>query len=314
MLVQQLGERVVLRGRALGVITAITADTVTVTPLDARDGEGGFELPVEHAGEGLRSLVTAEAARAAIAALSERRAHDEREVSDRALAYRRAVKSGDLSEQIRELGAIYHRKQHDHAERQYIGALEKAVYDELAIVLGKQRRALKAAVRSAALGEPPPASLSLPDRAAELAAQALPELAGYRALGPFAIDTKLAVGELAAELTLATLPGIWLAYVFGDVDEDTHHLIAVHRDAVEYLEDLARDASVHGEVTAEGATVSLCDLAQLEDRDFLEAISSEGDGIHGQRCVVWGIGGDGSFPVSASSRNRSIVYVRVDFT
>jgi hypothetical protein len=194
-----------------------------------------------------------------------------------------------------------------------MGALENVVHAELALVLGKQRRALKAEIRSAVLGEKPPANLSLPDRGAELAAQALPELAGYSALGAFAIDTKLAVGELAAELTLAALPGIWLVYVFGAMDEDNHHLIAMHRDAIDDLDCIARDASVHGEVTAEAASVSLCDLAQLEDLDFVEATLSEGSGIHGQRCVVWGVGGDGSFPVSAASRNRRIVYVRVDF-
>jgi RNA polymerase-interacting CarD/CdnL/TRCF family regulator len=307
----KVGDVVVVRGRALGRVNAIRKTEVHVTPLDAAAHDGSmWEIASENVELGLRPLVTPEVAHAAIASLRGTGAVDERDVADRSIAYRRATKSGELAEQIRELGSIYRRAEHDYPERQYLDPLERAVYGELALVLDLPRRRLKADLRSAILGEQPPTSLLLPDRSAELAAVEQPPLAGYDVQGAFAIDTKLAVGELSAELVLAAKPGIWFAYTHGDMDDDDHHLVAIHRDHV--ASTFAPKS--RGAVSAEAASVSLCDAAQLDDREFVEATRMEGSGAHGTHCFTWHVGGDGTFPVSTATAARKVVYIRIDFT
>ncbi|MEO8550491.1 MAG: hypothetical protein ABI678_10980 [Kofleriaceae bacterium] len=307
------GDTAVLRGRGLVKITSIAEDTIEVRPIGQDAADGGFEVPRASASTMLRELVTREVAQAALAALRSG-ASDDRDAADRSIAYRRAVKGGDLVEQIRELGAIYRRPEPEPPERQYTDALETAIYGELALVLDLPRRKLKAELRSHLLGEQPPSNLLLPDRSAELAAVNQPALPDYDAQGAFAIDTQLAVGELAAELVLPAAPGIWLAYTHGDMDDADHHLVAIHRDHVRDFAKISRGAKRCGQVTANAASTALCDATVLEDREFVEAARVEGSGVHGTHCFVWMVGGDGRFPVRTASANRQIVYVRIDFT
>lgn len=307
------GDTAVLRGRGLVKITSVGEDVIEVRPLGQDAADGDFEVPRASASTMLRELVTREVAHAALAALRSG-ATDDRDEADRSIAYRRAVKSGDLAEQIRELASIYRRTEAEPPEHQYTDALEAAVYGELALVLDLPRRKLKAELRSHLLGEQPPSNLLLPDRSAELAAVAQPALPGYEAQGAFAIDTQLAVGELAPDLLIPAAPGIWLAYTHGDMDDAEHHLVAIHRDHVRDFAKLARAAKLLGEVTAHAASTALCDATVLEDREFVAAAQVEGAGVHGTHCFVWMVGGDGRFPVRTASANRRIVYVRIDFT
>lgn len=309
----KVGEYVVVRGRTLGKITEIDEERIRVKPIDNADHEGAYEVPVAQAAETLRALVTADAAHAAIAALKASVGRESRDTADRSIAYRRALKGSVLADQIRELLAIYRSSEPEYPENQYREPLERAVYGELALVLERPLRSLKAELRKAILDETPPEVLGFPDRSGELAAAAQPAIATYEAQGAFAIDTKLAIGELAAETVLDAAPGVWFAYTMGEMDDPGHHLIAIHRDHVEQRKALAAKARPRGHSTAEGAAVSLCDLAQLDDRDFVNEVISEGSGIHGQRCFVWHVGGDGHFPVRAASVDGRVVYVRIDF-
>lgn len=141
------GDTAVLRGRGLVKITSVGEDVIEVRPLGQDAADGDFEVPRANAATMLREPVTPEIAQAALAALRSAPA-DERDADDRAIAYRRALKSGELADQIRELGAIYRRSEAEPPERQYTDALESAVYGELAFVLGRPRKQLKAELRS----------------------------------------------------------------------------------------------------------------------------------------------------------------------
>jgi RNA polymerase-interacting CarD/CdnL/TRCF family regulator len=309
-----VGDLVVVRGHGLARISSVTEKQVTATPIDLKkDESGGFEIDPAQLHEAMRPVVSAAEARAAIAALADVSASDQRDVGERALAYRRALRGGELAAQVAALGAIYRRGTPEYAERQYEAALERAAYAELSLVLRRPRKALKAELRQALLGERPPASLALPDRRRDLRAARAPKLRGLRGHGKLAIDTALALGELDAQLILVAEPGVWFAYAHGDIDDDDHHVLMIHAAHVDQLEALDAAAVVCGEINSEGAQVSFCDHAMLEDREFVDETMSAGSGIHGDRCFVWGLGGDGTSRVRAADGPGPVVYVRVDF-
>lgn len=312
----KVGDQCVMRGHGLVRITEIVGKRLTVEPLDLAKGEsGGFELDAEQAANTLRELVSAEEARAALAGLATSAAiADERDVGDRSIGYRRALKSGDLAAQLTELGAIYRRREEEYPERQYTDGLERTVFAELAHVLNRPRKSLKAEIRGVMLGEKPPASLALPDRKRDLRAAKPPKLPGLRNEGKFAIDTELALGEASAQSTLPALHGVWFAYSHGQVDDDDHYVMIIHADHIGELATLARAATPCSSINSEGAMVSLCDRAMLEDREFVDAMLEGGGGVHEGRGFSWSTGGDGESAVLATKVDGRTVYVRVNIS
>jgi hypothetical protein len=214
---------------------------------------------------------------------------------------------------VKTLAAIYRHPKPDYPERQYQDLFEKVIFPELAHALSRSRKAIKADVRAAALGQKAPAALALPDHSAELATvRDLPALAGYEPIGPFFIDTKLAVGEFQADVVIAAENGLWFAYSLGDMDSDEFELLAVHHSAIATAAQWKNLAAQIGVVVAEGAKMAIFDAAEAEDEEFIEEMS-KGDGIMGQRCAVISLGGDGQFPVFAATRNNRAACVRVTF-
>ena len=312
----EIGQWVVLRGKALGRVTAIADDEIVVAKADLEPGEEStFAVPTASAAEQLRPMVTASDARALIERLGAARpAADDRPVADRSLAYRRASKRGDLAEQVETLAAIYRHPEPAYPERQYQGILEKVVFPELAHATGRSRKAIKADVRAAALGQRRPASLALPDRAAELAAATPPPLAGHQPLGAFAIDTRVAIGEARPEVTLDARPGIWFAYTLGDMDgEGRYELVAVHAAVAGEALALRAGAAEVGSAVADGARMAVFDAAEADDEELADEVLPRGDGIVGERCAIVSIGGDGRFPVLAAHRRGKAVLVAVAF-
>lgn len=313
----QPGDWVVLRGKALGQIKELTAGNIVIDEADLEEGEESrFEVPIASAADVLRSMITAAEAQSMLDQLAKKRpTADKRPMAERSVAYRRIHKSGDIAEQIKTLGAIYGHPHPEQPEKQYSSLLEKVIFPELAHALKRSRKAIKAEVRAAALGQKPPASLALPDHAAQLAkVRKLPALAGYAPVGPFVIDTKLAVGEAHPEVTITAEAGIWFAYTLGDVDSDAFELVAFHQSALKSTAQLKEQATEIGEAVAEGAIMAIFDAAEAEDEEFADAVFEKRDGIVGQRCVVVSLGGDGGCPVFVATQNERAVYVRVVFS
>ena len=311
----EVGQWVVLRGKALGCIKDITAENIVIEEADLEKGEESkFKVPADRAADVLRPMVTAAEARSLLDQLGrEDPTADSRSVSDRSVTYRRVHKGGEIGEQVKTLGAIYRHPKPDYPERQYQDLLEKVILPELAHALKRSRKAVKADVRAAVLGQKPPAGLALPDHSAQLAKVGeLPTLAGYEAIGPFFIDTKLAVGEHHADVTTAAEVGMWFAYRLGDMDADDFELLAVHESAVNSAAQLKNEATQIGEVVAEGAKMAIFDAAEADDEEFADE-TSKGDGIIGQRCAVISLGGDGRFPVFAATKNKRAICIRVAF-
>lgn len=308
------GSIVVIRGRGPGRVSAVRSNGVAIASLDLRkeDGERGtLDVPHELLAEMIRPLATAEEAADAIARLkAPPQRLDERDASDRSLDYRLAVKGGDLRVQVDTLAGIYRRAEHEYPETQYLERLEAIVYGELAHVLGTTPRALKAAQRKAVLREAPPASLSLPDRAKELAAATQPRVPRYASRGVFAVDTKLALGESAAELSLSAQTGLWCVY-----GRDSNHgpveLLVVHADHVAELPALLTASKPAGHVTSDAATVLVGDAAVLADRELVDQILDRGDGVFRHHCYKWSTAGDGRSPVRTASRARKVVLVAI---
>ncbi len=312
-----VGQRVVLRGRALGVIQSISTTSITIEEADLESGEESqFEVPVERAGELLRPLVERERAQQLIAQLCS--ASDDPNalpVGQRAVLYRRAHKSGDLNQQAAVLAAIYRRPIPEAPERQYRELLEKTVFQELSHVLGKSRKKIKADIRAATLGQPQPAALNLPDRSAELSRFAcLPPVAGLEPIGAFAVESRIAIGEAHPGVVVEALPGIWLAYSQLGEDGIPAELVAVHESAVTDIPTLSRKSRMRGEAVAEGATMAIFDATMASDDEFVDEVLTAGEGIVSQRCAVTSSGGgDGRFPVRVAEIGDQAAYVRIVF-
>jgi hypothetical protein len=299
------GQWVVVRGKTLGRIQGVVGDLIVIEEADlGKDEASTIEIPTSRAADSLRSMVTADEARALLDHLCDDRpgAHAG-SVSERSIAYRRAHKGGDLRHQVDTLAGIYRHPAADYPERQYRDILETTVFAELAHALGRSRKSVKAVVRAAVLGERPPVHLSLPDPTGLLAAHGdPPDLDGHEPLGAFVVDTSLAIGEAHAEVTTPAARGVWFAYVTGEMDseEEPYTLVAIHHAAVTNLIALSKMAKQIGEAIAEGALMAIFDAALIEDDEFVDEVFATACGIVGQRGAVMGTGGDGSFPVFAA--------------
>jgi RNA polymerase-interacting CarD/CdnL/TRCF family regulator len=303
------GQSVVVRGKCLGKVIS-AGSSIVVEELDLKPGEESqFEIPRDRATEALRPIVDRAGAERVLAIVRERIARPP--ADERALAYRRAIKSGDLEEQARLLAAAY-RGPTESPENQYLERLEKSVFGELALVLGKSRKTLVARTRSAVLGEAPPRGLSLPDVSREVAAAVVPALKGLTTIGAFAVHDRIACGESRAEASVLAVPGIWFAYALDNrEDDDVDELIAIHRDHVTEHAALKRAARLVGKSPIEGAHIAIFDEALADDRDIFEALGQTSHEILENRCATVGLGGDGLGRMYAAPTGRA-AYVRVD--
>ncbi|MDX2086302.1 MAG: hypothetical protein SFX73_00575 [Kofleriaceae bacterium] len=230
---------------------------------------------------------------------------------ERSIAYRRAFKRGDLDEQARMLAAMY-RGPAETPERQYQDLIERSVFGELALVLNTSRKALRARIRAAALGEPPPRSLGLADRGNELAAVTVPPIDGFDAIGAFAVDAKIGVGEANADVVLPAEPGIWLAYAVRDEDaDDFSELVAVHVTRIGEFAELRRRAKKAGKAPFEGAHMSIFDEAVVDDREVVDRMLQADCEIVDGRSASLGLGGDGIAEVRVARDGDRAICVRV---
>lgn len=306
----QVGQLVVVRGRGLGIVVAVTADVVVVAERDLEPGEESqFEIPADRAAEAIRAVATpaeAERALALIATRPERLPADER-----GIAYRRAYKRGDLDEQAQMLATIYSGAI-ETPERQYQDLIERSVFAELALALNTTRKSLRARIRKQALGEAPPRSLALADREAELAAVVIPEIAGFDAVGAFAVDGTIGVGEFRAEVAVPAEPGVWIAYaVRTEDDDDFSELIAVHATRARELELLRQRAKRVGQAAFEAAHMSIFDEAIVDDRELVDRLAQTSCEIVEGRAASLGLGGDGVAEVRAALSGERAICVRV---
>jgi RNA polymerase-interacting CarD/CdnL/TRCF family regulator len=302
-----LGAIVVVRGRALGKVVAVDERAIFVEELELDPGEESrFEIPLERAGETLRALVTRDEAERVLAILATKPPRPP--LAERSLAYRRAYKGGVLAEQARLLAASYVGPV-EAPETQYQAQLERAVFGELALALGVSRKTLRARIRAAAKGQAPPRELA--DRSAEVDAIEPPELAGYEAIGAFAVDARIAAGESRAEVVVAAEPGIWLAYaVKTDDDDDLSELVAVHRTKVGELAALCARARHVGSAPIDGAHFAIFDEAIAQDDETMERMQRAIFDIVDGRCAAVALGGDGVAQVHAAFVGKRAICVR----
>jgi RNA polymerase-interacting CarD/CdnL/TRCF family regulator len=300
-----VGDQVVLRGYWIGTVTAIRDGVIVVDELDQKPGEARFEVPIDRAAEALRALVDRTEAERLIGVLGTK--PQRLSTAERAVAYRRAYRRGDLAEQAALLAAMYTGTA-DVPENQYQERFEKAIYGELALVLGISRKALRARIRSAATGEATPRSLALADRRAEVAAIEIPAAKGLVPIGAFAVDTRIAAGEARADVVVEARLGVWFAYAKQRRDDDITALVAVHRDSVGELATLAKLAKPVGRAPIEGAHIAIFDEAIVDDQEIVEARWEASFEINDGRAAVVALGGDGVGHVLAAAG----CYVRVD--
>ena len=142
----QVGQPVVIRGRAIGTLVAIRDGMLVIEERDLEPGEESvLEVPIEQADKAVRAIASREQAVQAIRILATK--PERPPTQERASSYRRAYKGGELEEQARMLAAIYAGPL-EPQERQYIEQLERSVLGELALVLGVSRKALRAQIRA----------------------------------------------------------------------------------------------------------------------------------------------------------------------
>lgn len=302
------GQHVVVRGKGLGTVVSV-GSSILVDELDLKPGEESrFEIPQDRAAEALRPVVGRDSAERVLAIVRERTA---RPTEDRALAYRRALKSGELEAQARLLAASYGGPR-ETPELQYQERLEKSVFGELAIALGTTRKVLAAKTRSAVLGEAPSRALSLPDMSREVAFAKVPDLKGLVPIGAFAVHERIACGEVRADASVDAVPGIWFAYAsVNEEDEDIDELVAIHADHVGQLRELERGVRTIGKLPIEGAHVAIFDEAMADDVELFEAVAQAGREILEDRCAAVGLAGDGHGAMRVSPAGRA-AYVRID--
>ncbi len=312
----EVGQWLAMKGRGLVQIQALERDAIAVREAELPAGDDStLSVPSSSADDVLRPVADAATASHLLAELTAAggvdRALARETATRRTTAYRGAIKGGDLAEQVAALRSIYRHPDPDHPERQYESPLEKLVFGELAHALGEARKALRARARAAVFGEALPAHLALPDRSAEVARE-LPPVEGHEAIGAFAIDTRLAIGEGKPDLVLAARPGVWLAYLRDETGDAPAELVAFHASVAEDLAALRAEAPRAGEVTQEGGTLVLFDAAMVDDPEFFDDVMIAVGSV-GQRAVVVSTGGDGASPVHAALRDGAAVWVCVRF-
>lgn len=312
----EAGQWLAMKGRGLVQIQALERDAIVVREAELpADDDSTLSVPRSAAHDVLRPPAGAALARQLLAELTAAgdadRAAARETAGQRMIAYRRAIKDGDLAEQVAALRSIYRRADPDHPERQYEGPLEKLVFAELAHALGEGRKTLRARARAELLGEALPEYLALPDRSAELARD-LPPVAGHEPIGAFAVDTRLAIGDGAPRLLLEARAGVWHAYLREESDDVPAELIAIHTSVADDLVALCAAATPAGEVTQESGVLALFDAVLVDDPELLDDVMTT-LGPVGQRAVVVSTGGDGTSPVHAALQDGAAVCVRVAF-
>lgn len=306
----QVGQAVVVRGRGLGTVAAVRDGTIIVAERDLEPGEESqFDIPVERASEAIRVVATLEEAERALVHIATR--PERLPADERGIAYRRAFKRGDLDEQAHMLAAMYAGPV-ETPERQYQDLIERSVFGELALVLNMSRKALRARIRAAALGEAPPRSLALADRRDELAAISVPPIDGFDAIGAFAVDAMIGVGEAHADVTVPAEPGVWLAYAARDENaDDFSELVAVHTTRIGEFAELRRRAKRVGKAPFEGAHMAIFDEAIVDDREVVDRMLQASCEIVDGRCASVGLGGDGVAEVHIARAGERAICVRV---
>jgi RNA polymerase-interacting CarD/CdnL/TRCF family regulator len=303
-----VGQPVVIRGRAIGTLLAIRDGMLVIEERDLEPGEQSvLEVPVEQADKTVRAIASREQAEQAIRILATK--PERPPTQERALRYRRAYKGGDLEEQARMLAAIYAGPL-EPQERQYIEQLERSVFGELALVLGVSRKSLRAQIRAATRGEAPPRSLGLADRRDELTAIELPHVDGLSAIGAFAVDAAIGVGEYRADVTMPATPGVWFAFAVRSED-DILELVAVHRDSIAMLTSLRARAERIGRAPIEGAHIAIFDEAIVDDEEIVQRMAQATFDIVDGRAAVVALGGDGVAEVSVVRDGKRAVCVCV---
>jgi RNA polymerase-interacting CarD/CdnL/TRCF family regulator len=302
----EIGATVIVRGRGLGTVKEIRDGVLVVDETELKPGEvSQFEVPVASASDAIRSVVTRAEAERMLSLLATKPPRLPI-AGDRAAAYRRAYRKGELEEQVRLLAAMYTGKA-EPPENQYQERIEKVVYGELAFVLGLSRKALRAKIRTAAKGEAAPRSLALADRRAELELIEPPAAKGFTPIGAFAVDTRIGVGEARPDVIIDVEPGVWLAYAKQRGD-DISALVAIHQSALPELAALAKQAKSVGRAAIEGAHIAIFDEAIMDDQEIVQAMWNATFEIVEGRAAVVALGGDGVGTVLTAAKR----YVRVD--
>lgn len=313
----RVGAQYVMAGK--GVVTVSEVDRSTVTA--KQDEETTFRLSLEQAAQMLRPMVTKEEAEQLLANLCQRLpVVDGRPTGKRSVLYRRTLRSGAFADQVATLAAMYNRPAPEYPEDQHIPRYEELIFPELGLALGKSRRAIKALVRGAVLGERPPESLAAPDRSAELRQHhSLPEVPPYQAIGPIAVERELGVGESGLDLKISVKPGIWYAYQRPRPDEETgsfasddfDRLVAVHHRHAGELDDLERRSSAVGELLPiDGARMSIMDAAFAEDDEFQTELHYGDQLVQGRAARVF-LSGDGAGQARVARSGDLVVLVAV---
>jgi RNA polymerase-interacting CarD/CdnL/TRCF family regulator len=299
----QVGQSVVVRGRGLGTVVAVRDGMIVVAERDLEAGEESqFEIPVERAGDAIRAVATLEEAERALALVATR--PERLPAAERGIAYRRAVKRGDLDEQARMLATMYGGPS-EAPERQYQDLIERRVFGELALVLKISRKTLRARIRAAALGEAAP-------RSVELAAVEVPPIDGFDAIGAFAVDAMIGIGEAHADVAVPAEPGVWFAYAARDDDaDDFSELVGIHATKVGEFAVLRRDAKTAGKAAFEGAHMAIFDEAIVDDREIVDRMLRARCEIVDGRCASLGLGGDGVAEVRVARAGERAICVRV---
>ncbi|MGA9521286.1 MAG: hypothetical protein WBV82_07470 [Myxococcaceae bacterium] len=219
----------------------------------------------------------------------------------RSKEYRRVLKSNDLRLIVDTLRGIYRHPNPGYPEEQNQDLLEEAAFSELALVLDVKPAMLKGLAKRAA------GQMILPDRSAELAAHAeIPELPGYEALGAFAVERRLAIGEFGVgSIELDARPGIWFAWFQdgddlppGAEDADDEYppskLVVVHAESFPRITELQRQMEPEqAELPIDGASMAVVDADAARDKSFVRAMEYTGHDIVQGRGVQVQLGGDG---------------------
>ncbi len=269
-----VGDQYVLAGKGVVTLKSINDGELECE----QDEETTFRVSSERANDMLRPVSTKQQAEQLLEHLSQRQpVLDGRPAGKRSVSYRRTLKSLSLEEQVTTLCTMYGHKNPEHAEKQHIPRYEELIFPELGTALGKSRRAIKALVRNAVLGEKPPVSMEAPDRTDELRKhEELSELPPYQAIAAFAVERELGIGEWGQSLTVKAKPGIWYGYQRPYFDEedgeyddsDFDRMVAVHHEHVSEFLELEQSATEEGEeMPIEGATMSIMDAGFAADEE-----------------------------------------------
>jgi hypothetical protein len=228
--------------------------------------------------------------------------------------HQRAFESGSLIQQVDALRSLYHSAGPPHARAAQLDRFEQVVGRHLACSLGVDYRTARDRVRRIASGQPPPPAVVLPDRRVELAdLEQPPTLGRLRAVGVFAVERALAVGESLDGPSMLAEPGPWLAYSAYDEGYDELPLLAVHHRHLGRVAELCLTATRVGRrLPINAASMAMADGALRHDADYLELLAETSTSVVGHRGVILWLGGDGAAIVRAAILDDRAVLVVVE--